>query len=45
LAPPAQTAPASEQLPRQGFFLLASLALFWGTNWLAMKLTVLDMDP
>ena len=47
MAPPAQTttAPASEQLPRQGFFLLASLALFWGTNWPAMKLAVLDMDP
>ena len=47
MAPPAQTttAPASEQLPRQGFFLLAPLALFWGTNWLAMKLAVLDMDP
>ena len=39
------TDPASERLPRQGFFLLASLALFWGTNWPAMKLAVLDMDP
>jgi hypothetical protein len=47
LAPPAQTTTArvSYQLPRQGFFLLAPLALFWGTNWLAMKLAVLDMDP
>ena len=39
------TDPASERLPRQGFFLLASLALFWGTNWPAMKLAVQDMDP
>lgn len=44
----ASQAPAvssSEQLPRQGFFLLASLAFFWGTNWPAMKLAVIDMDP
>lgn len=43
--PALSTTAASEPLPRQGFFLLASLALFWGTNWPAMKLAVLDMDP
>ena len=43
--PQRSAAQASEQLPRQGFFLLASLALFWGTNWPAMKLAVQDMDP
>ncbi|EWY40121.1 hypothetical protein N825_02840 [Skermanella stibiiresistens SB22] len=47
LTPPAlpTPAPAFEPLPRQGYFLLASLALFWGTNWPAMKLAVADMDP
>ena len=31
--------------PREGMILLASLTLFWGVNWPAMKLAVMDIDP
>ena len=30
---------------REGMLLLASLTLFWGINWPAMKLAVMDIDP
>ncbi|WP_029007836.1 DMT family transporter [Azospirillum halopraeferens] len=39
--PPSDAAPR----PLEGPLLLASLALFWGTNWPAMKLALTGMDP
>ena len=30
---------------REGILLLASLTLFWGVNWPAMKLAVMGIDP
>ncbi len=46
--PPSGLAPnaAGEGQPsREGILLLASLTLFWGLNWPAMKLAVMGIDP
>jgi len=40
-----QSNTAGGSSPREGLILLASLALFWGTNWPAMKLAVSGIDP
>ena len=32
-------------LSREGFWLLLTLAFFWGVNWPAMKLSVLELPP
>ncbi|PWC52353.1 DMT family transporter [Azospirillum sp. TSO22-1] len=42
LPPPAL---AQDRPAREGIALLASLTLFWGVNWPAMKLAVTDIDP
>lgn len=32
-------------LSREGFWLLLTLAIFWGVNWPAMKFSVLELPP
>ena len=44
-APLPPTGLAQDRPSREGIALLASLTLFWGVNWPAMKLAVNDIDP
>ncbi|WP_431860567.1 DMT family transporter [Azospirillum sp.] len=44
-APLPPTGLAQDRPSREGILLLASLTLFWGVNWPAMKLAVTDIDP
>ena len=39
------SAVAAGKPSREGVLLLASLSLFWGVNWPAMKLAVMAIDP
>jgi drug/metabolite transporter (DMT)-like permease len=37
------THPHAHPLPRLGWLLLAAIALFWGTNWVAIKISLVDI--